>query len=64
MRYIILLIITLFNIGLWLAAIFILNNEAALGVGSVATAVTFVWLYILSNELDRINYNKTIKRKE
>lgn len=64
MRYIILFIITLFNVGLWLAAIFILDDGASLGVGSVATIVTFIWLYMLSNELDRINYNKIIKRKE
>lgn len=58
MRYIILLIITLFNIGLWLAAIFILDDGASLGVGSVATIVTFIWLNMLSDELDEIKYNK------
>ena len=58
MRYIILLIITLFNIGLWLAVIFILDDGASLGVGSVATIVTFIWLNMLSDELDEIKYNK------
>ena len=55
MRYIILLIITLFNVGLWLATIFILTEFAALSVGLVATIVTFIWLNMLSDELD--NYN-------
>lgn len=64
MKYIILFIITLFNIGLWLSVIFVLSDAAAAGVGVVSTIVTFIWLFILCNELDNIQRNKIIDKKE
>lgn len=62
MKYIILFIITLFNIGLWLSVIFVLKDSAAAGVGVVSTIVTIIWLYILCNELDNIQHNKNIDK--